>query len=278
VHAVVIGLALFAASLHATWNALLRSGQDRLWSVTVMSFATTAVAIPGVLLLPAPSPGCWPYLSVSAVLQVGYGFFLASAYHHGELGQVYPVIRGSVPVLVAIGAFMLVGQRLSPLGLLGIALVCGGIGSLTFGKSRTSAKALGLALATALFVASYVTADGIGVRLAGNAQSYAAWIFLAYGILMPPAFVLFGGRLSFTWRSRETAKAVSGGLLSVLSYGAILTALALGKLGPVAALRETSIVFSALLGRIVLREPLTRRRILACCIVALGAVCLGYEV
>jgi len=178
--------------------------------------------------------------------------------------------------MVSIGGFVLAGQRLSRSALLGVTLICLGIISLTSGAARAGAKSVVLALATASLVASYVTADGIGVRFAGSAQSYAAWIFLIYGALMPLAFVLLRRGITVDLRSPENLKALAGGMVSFLSYGAITAALALGKVGPISALRETSIVFSALLGRIVLGEALTPRRILACIIVALGAVCIGY--
>ena len=276
-HPAVIGLTLSAAALHAIWNALLRSGGDRLWSVTVMSFVTTAVAIPAALLLPAPLPGCWSYIAISAVLQVAYGIFLAYAYRHGELTQIYPVIRGSVPLLVALGGLLLASQRLSRSGLLGLFMVSAGITSLALGKDRISPRGLVLALATALFVACYVVADGIGVRLAGNAQSYVAWIFLTYGVLLPPATMLLRRPSTVHLRRGETARAMAGGILSIMSYGAMVAALSLGKLGPVSALRETSVIFSMLMGRLLLGEPPTRRRIVTGTVVAIGAACIGYE-
>jgi drug/metabolite transporter (DMT)-like permease len=276
-HPVVIGLTLSAAVFHAIWNALLRSGGDRLWSVTVMSFVTTAAAVPAALLLPAPLPACWSYLAISAVLQVAYGIFLAYAYRHGELSQIYPVIRGSVPLLVTLGGFLLASQRLSGPGLLGIFMVSAGIASLALGKDRVGTRGLVLALATALFVACYVVADGIGVRLAGNAQSYTAWIFLMYGVLLPPASLWLRRGPSISVWQGETAKAMAGGVLSIVSYGAMVAALSLGKLGPVSALRETSVIFSMLMGRLLLGEPLTRRRIVTCTVVAFGAACIGYE-
>ena len=276
-HPLVIGLTLSAALFHSIWNALLRSGGDRLWSVTVMSFATTAAAIPAAFILPAPLPGCWSYIALSAVLQVAYGIFLAHAYRHGELSQIYPVIRGSVPLLVTLGGFLLASQRLSRPGLLGIFMVSAGIASLALGKDRISTRGLILALATALFVACYVVADGIGVRLAGNAESYTAWIFLAYGVLLPPASLWLRRGLTSGVQRGETVKAMAGGVLSIVSYGAMIAALSLGKLGPVSALRETSVVFSMLMGRLILGEPLTRRRMVTCTVVAFGAACIGYE-
>ncbi|MBV9912631.1 MAG: EamA family transporter [Sinobacteraceae bacterium] len=276
-HAPVVGLALITALLHAIWNTLLRSGVDRLWSITVMSFATSAAALVALPFLPVPAASCWPYIAVSAVLQVAYSIFLASAYRHGELSQVYPIIRGCVPLLVAFGGYWLANQHLGYFGLIGLLMVSLGIGSLALGSARLSTKGLLLALATALFVASYVTADGIGVRLAANALSYAAWIFLVYGILMPLTFLLIRRRLPPDVVNRETLKALTGGTLSVVSYGATLAALSIGNLGPVSALRETSVIISALLGRFVLNERLTKRRVLACVVVAIGAACVGYE-
>src|SRR2546430_12472819 len=125
--AAVIGLTLFAAVVHATWNAALRRGAGRLWFVTLMSFATTLAAFPFALLLPLPATQSWMYLGVSAVLQVVYSIFLAHAYRYGELGQVYPIVRGSVPLMVSVGGFLLAGQRLSRPALLGVTLICLGI-------------------------------------------------------------------------------------------------------------------------------------------------------
>jgi uncharacterized membrane protein len=272
----VIALALCAAVLHATWNAALRSGADRLWFVTVMSFATTVAAIPLVLLLPLPASGSWAYLGVSALLQVIYVIFLAHAYRFGELGQVYPVVRGTVPLLVTVGGFVFAGQRLSGPALLGVALISAAIISLAAGRTRAEHKPLAFALLTALFVASYVIADALGVRRAGSPQSYAAWIWVIYGALLPVAFLLLRRRTALDLRSPDTPKALIGGLLSFASYGAIIAALAIGNVGAISALRETSIVISALIGRVFLGEALTLRRVLVCLTITVGAVCIGY--
>ncbi|HXZ60134.1 MAG TPA: DMT family transporter [Steroidobacteraceae bacterium] len=274
--ALVIALPLCAAVLHATWNAALRSSADRLWFVTVMSLATTLAALPLVLLLPTPLQQSWTYLGVSALLQVIYSFLLAYAYALGELGQIYPIVRGSVPLLVSIGGFLLAGQRLSGVALLGVVLISAAIFSLGFGRGRAERRSLTHAIVTALFVASYVTADALGVRLSGNPQSYAAWIWVIYGALMPAGFLLLRRRMALPLRTRETWKALAGGLLSFGSYGAIIAALALGNVGTISALRETSIVFSALIGWMFLGEALTLRRALVCLTVTAGAALIGY--
>ncbi|AOJ83719.1 multidrug DMT transporter permease [Burkholderia sp. MSMB617WGS] len=272
----VIALVLFAAILHATWNALLRSGADRLRSITVMSFATTAAALVCAALLPLPARASWPYLAASAALQVGYSVFLAYAYEGAALSQVYPVVRGAVPLLVTLGGYAWAGQRLGGAPLAGIALVSGGIASLALGRSRIRSRSFAAALATALFIGGYVTVDGVGSRVAGHPLAYAAWIFIAYGVAMPAVFLLVGGRLNAGFTRAETLKSAAGGLISLISYAAVVDALSRGPVGPIAALRETSIVFSVLIGWAWLGEKPSGRRFVACAAVAAGAACLTY--
>lgn len=219
--ATVIMLALFAAALHATWNAVLRIRTDRLWTVTMMSFAMTAVAIPFAVLLPVPPASAWPYLILSSCLQVGYSVFLVAAYRHGELGKVYPIVRGSVPLLVTLGGFVLAGQRLAPLPIVGVLLVALGIMSLALGKGRATTPSILLALATGLLIAGYTTIDAIGVRQAGSAGAYAAWICLICGAILPATSVVLRGRLTLKARSRETLNALASGVASLIAYGSV---------------------------------------------------------
>ncbi|MBZ9997155.1 DMT family transporter [Mesorhizobium sp. BH1-1-4] len=273
----VIGLALFAAILHASWNAFLRTGADRLWTVTVMSFSSTALAIPLAILNGLPATTAWPYVGLSACLQVGYSVFLVAAYRYGELGQVYPIVRGSVPLLVTLGGFLLAGQHLTAPETVGVALVGGGIMALSLGRGRASTTSILYALATGAIIAAYAMVDAIGVRAAGNVGAYTAWVLLAYGALLPATFVAFRGRLAVNMRAPETWKALGGGLFALLAYGVVVAAFALGPAGPITAIRETSVVFAAFIGRMFLGETLTPRRVGACAVVALGAICLGYQ-
>lgn len=275
--ATVIGLALFAAILHATWNAFLRSGADRLWTVTVMSFSSTIVAIPLAIIYSFPAPSAWPYVVLSACLQVGYSVFLVAAYRYGELGQVYPIVRGSVPLLVTLGGFVLADEQLTAGQTVGVVLVAIGIMSLSLGKGRAATSSILFALATGAIIAAYATTDAIGVREAGSVGAYTAWVLLIYGALLPAAFIIFRGKLTVDVRSPETLKALAGGVVALLAYGVVVAAFALGPAGPITAIRETSVVFAVLIGWLFLGERLTSRRIAACAIVALGAVCIGYQ-
>ncbi|WP_237152846.1 EamA family transporter [Oryzibacter oryziterrae] len=270
----VAALALLAALLHASWNAFLRTGTDRLWTITVMSLSGTLMAAVWVACVPLPPPEAWPFILTSSLLQVGYSLFLVAAYRQADLGQVYPIVRGTVPLWVTLSTFLLSGQSLEPLQLLGIALVGSGIGGLAFGRGRASTSAIAWALATGMIIACYATLDAIGVRKAPANGSYAAWVQVCFGSMMLLAFLATRRSFTLDWQARETWKAVLGGLIALFSYGTVLMALALGPAGPVMALRETSVVFAALLGRLFLGETLTLGRLTACIVVATGAICL----
>lgn len=159
----------------------------------------------------------------------------------------------------------------------GVALVARGIMGLSLGRGRASTTPILYALATGAIIAAYATVDAIGVRAAGNAGAYTAGVLLIYGALLPATFVACRGRLTVEPRAPETWKALGGGLFALLAYGVVVAAFALGPAGPITAIRETSVAFAAFIGRLFLGEMLTPRRVGACAIVALGAVCLGYQ-
>jgi drug/metabolite transporter (DMT)-like permease len=271
----IVLLALFAAVLHAGWNAFLRSGADRFWMMTVMNLAITAAAAPVALVLPLPIAAAWPYILGSAVFQLAYGLLLVAAYRRGELGQVYPIIRGSAPLLVTALSFFWIGEVLRPLAMLGVVLIVLGIMTLALGRGKASATSMLFALATGVAIAGYSTVDAVGIRIAGDRASYIAWVFILPGLLLTAAYVLVRGPLRLDLRSPETLKAAGGGLVSLCSYGVILVAYSMAPAGPVSALRETSVVFAALIGWRFLGERLTPKRILACVVVASGAILLG---
>jgi drug/metabolite transporter (DMT)-like permease len=271
----VVALILGAALLHATWNALLRSGGDRLWSITLMSMTSAAVSLPFAVTMAPPSHASWPYIALSAVLQIGYCLFLVRAYREGELAQVYPIARGASPLLVTLGAAVVAGERLSAADLAGIALVSGGIFALAFGKTRPSLHSTLAALATGVFIAAYTLTDGVGARTSGNAPAYAAWLFVTQGAPMPLVYMALRGRLAIKPRDPETLKAVGGGMISMVAYGIVVWALTMGPMGQVSALRETSVLFAALIGVLFLKERMTLARLGAAAMIAAGAFLLS---
>ncbi|AXA53723.1 EamA family transporter [Pseudomonas thivervalensis] len=271
----IICLVLFAALLHASWNAMLRGGTDRLWSMTIMCMAIAVASFIVAALLAPPARASWFYAGFSAVLHVGYNLFLVRSYKSADLGQTYPIARGVSPILIVLAASLFAGERVAPSGLLGIALVSTGILSLAFTRRRRALPNLPYALGTGLFIAAYSVVDGIGVRLSGAPMAYTAWMCLLWGVMMPMVYIGLRDTQSLFALRPGFAVAVAGGLVSLLAYGVVIYAMAHAPMGAVSALRETSVMFAALIGYAFLGEALTLRKLLACAVIALGTLVIG---
>ena len=270
----VLGCVACAALLHASWNAVLRGGSDRLWSMTLMMVAVIGATATIAAFVPWPAAASWPYVIASAVIHTGYNLSLVRTYRSGDLGETYPISRGSSPVLVALGAAIFAGERVSFIAAIGIALVSGGILSLAFRGRGIRADFLPAAFTTGLLIGAYTVVDGIGVRLSGNSLAYANSMFLLWSMTMPVIYFTMRGWPP-TYTSVQTAMALAGGLVSILAYGIVIWAMQYDTMGAVSALRETSVVFAAIIGRIFLQEELTARRIASCAAIATGAACLA---
>lgn len=271
----IVLLVLLAALLHASWNALLRGGEGRLWSMTIMCVAVAVASAVAALFLPAPAKASWFCVVLSAVLHVGYNLFLVRTYRAGDLGQTYPVSRGSSPVLITLFASIFAGESVSSGALLGILLVSGGIVSLAFKGRKLTTPSLPYALGTGCFIAAYSVTDGIGARLSGSAMAYTVWMCTLWGVLMPLVYIaLRDARSLFTFRPGFMV-AFIGGLVSLVAYGIIIYAMSGAPMGAVSALRETSVLFAALIGYFFLGESLTVRKILACVVIATGTIIIG---
>lgn len=277
----VLSLVLLAAVLHASWNALVKAGEDKLVMQTLVICVHGYLAMPLLFFLPLPDPASWPYLGLSALIHFVYYAGVIGAYRHGDLSQVYPIARGSAPALVALGAWILAGEALSAAELLGVFTVSLGIVSLTGlpwqlrgqGDGR-EAKAIGFALLTGATIASYTLADGLGVRESGHALSYILWLFALEAVPLT-AFTLWRRRGRVVAAFKPHLKAgVIGSLLSGLAYGIVIWAMSVAPMAHVVALRETSVLIAAIIGTRLLREPFGRKRIAAAAVVAAGAILL----
>lgn len=266
---------LFAAILHASWNALLRGGRDRLWSMTIMNITAAAICAVGVFLVVPPDISSWPYIATSALLHVGYSLFLVRTYRTGDLGQTYPIACGSSPVLVTLGAAIFAGELPGLLSIAGVLLVSGGIISLAFEQRHLSKAVLPYALITGAFIGAYSVTDGIGVRLSGNSISYTLWMELLAGIVFPFVYAHRRGWAGIARGGEQIAVAAAGGVISTIGYGIIIYAMSKGPMGSVSALRETSVVFAAFIGAIFLHERLSAYRVIACLVIAAGALCIA---
>ncbi len=270
----IAGLVLFAAFLHAAWNGLLRGGEDRLWSMTAISIAMGAVALLALPFLPMPGAASWPYIIASGLIHIGYNLSLVRQYRTGDLGEAYPIARGASPLLVTIGAAAFAGEHLNRLALLGIMMISAGIIVMAFHGRHLKTDTLPAALVTGVFIAVYSVIDGMGVRLAGDAMAYTAWMTLFF-FLMPLYFWAARGAPAFAAPAKAWGIALTGGCLAVLAYGIVIFAMQKSPMGIVSALRETSVVFATLIGWFFLGETLTLRRIAACLVIAFGAAGLG---
>jgi drug/metabolite transporter (DMT)-like permease len=270
----VLACVFCAAILHASWNAVLRRGDDRLWSMTLMMLAVTGVTAVAAVFVPWPNAATWPYVIASAIIHLAYNLSLVRTYRSGDLGQTYPVSRGSSPVLVALGALVFAHETLTIASTVGIALVSGGILSLAFGGSRARTDFLPAALTTGVLIGAYTLVDGIGVRLSGSSLAYANTMFLLWSMTMPFVYWAVRGRVP-EYTPVQTVTALIGGLVSILAYGIVIWAMQHAAMGVVSALRETSVVWAALIGRVFLNEKLTVRRFASCTAIAAGAACLA---
>lgn len=266
----LILLTLFAALLHAGWNALLRGGDDRLWSMSIMCVAIAAVCVLIAPFMPIPARASWPWALLSALLHVGYNLCLVRSYRSGDLGQSYPIARGSSPLMVTCAAAIFAGEKIELRTLAGIALISGGILLLAISGGKGRMPNLRYPLATGAFIAAYSVVDGIGVRLSGSALSYTLWMSACWGALMPALYIaLRDAKSLLRWRPGLPV-AAAGGLVSLLAYGIIIEAMASAPIGAVSALRETSVLFAAVLGYLFLGETLTIGKMLACAVIAAG--------
>lgn len=269
-------IVLFAAFLHAFWNAVVKGAGDK--TVTLGLIALGHVG-PGLILLwmfPAPGWGAAPYVIASTVIHWGYYLLLNVAYRLGDLSMIYPITRGLSPVLIALGAQFWVGETLPALAWGGVLVVSVGVLILTKGIVRGGMSRTGIAaaMAVAVIVASYSLVDGVGVRLADNAMGYIGWLYVSE--LVVAVFVF-----STRWQRlrqlplKTCALGYLGGVLSGTAYGLVLYANTMAPLGMVSAVRETSVIFAAMIGVVWFGEGPKRRRLLAAVVVAIGIICIG---
>lgn len=281
---------LASAVIHAIWNALAHRVPDPLAAITLIGLGLAGVSVPLLFVVPPPAVRSWPYLAASVAVHIGYCLLLARSYRLGDFGQVYPVARGTSPLVVALAAAVLLGERLSGPTLGGVLLVCLGLSVLTglVGQFRvvgprgagrfagvSNPRAIGAAALTGLSIATYTVLDGAGVRVAGGQLSYSVWLLSGLGLgLGAVSSVVYGRKLPSAFAGRWWLVPV-GGVLCWASYTLVLWAQTRGALAAVAALRETSVIAAAVIGTLVFGERFGRQRILATVLVATGVLLIN---
>jgi drug/metabolite transporter (DMT)-like permease len=259
---------LGAALLHASWNALLKGSMDKQLDTVAFSVGAALVSLAVAVWLPVPARESWPWLAASAGVHILYFVFLANAYHWGELSYAYPIMRGGGPVMVALAGAAVFGEVLPPVPTFGVALVCAGIVAFASGKAHPRATAF--ALANAVVIAAYTLIDAKGARASGSPVAYALWFFVANGIAIYASGGVRRRAAVPRYLAANWPRVLLGAVFTTGSYGVALWAMTRAPVALVAVLRETSVIFGAVLGAWLLKEKFTRRRL-----VATGAVMVG---
>lgn len=273
----VFAIVLCAAALHAGWNALVRVGLDRLLAVTLIQVGAGVLALAMLPAVSVADAAAWPWLGLSAVLHVGYNVFLARAYASGDFGQVYPIARGSAPLIVALVGIMLLGDQTSLTGHAGVVLLSGGIWWMAVrGAGATRLPRVGLinALITSAFIAAYTLSDGLGARANHDAIGYVLWLFALNGLCMALLLWAMRGRRTLAAIAGHYRIGLLGGAMSMAAYGATIWAMSQAPIAMVAALRESSVLFALAISALFLGERLSRQRLVAGLIILSGVMLL----
>lgn len=280
-HNLALVLALSAAFLHAIFGALQKGRHDPWLTRGAIDISYAVMAAPFALfVVPWPEPHMWPIFFGAFVIHVGYKLLQAFAYTKGSYTVVYPVVRGTGPLITVIGAYLIFQETFTLIQWLGIAVLLAGIFGLALynliflkADRATLPAALMLAFLTGVFVAFYTTYDAYGIRATADPFTFLAWFFLIDGLVMPCiAFVRYRRMIAPPSIGPLMLRGVIGGLVAFASFGSVMMATRLDKVGEAAVLRETSTVFAALIGWLVLKETVGPRRIALMALIAIGAV------
>ena len=278
---VVFLAVLFAAACHAGWNALIKVGLDPLSTTTLISVGSGLVALVLFPFVGLPASGAWPWLVASVAIHLIYFASLIESYRTGDLGQVYPIARGSAPLMTAAATTVIVDERLSLVGWTGILALVAGVLLLSARGGRDLAvvdrRAIGFALFTAITVCGYSVVDGIGARASANPNAYSVCLFIGIALVMVPYALYRDGRdvmpaMHLYWR-----RGLAGGALQFLSYGIAIWAMTIVPIAIVAALRETSVLFGAAIAVVLLKEPLRAVRIVAALMIVCGLILIRVQ-
>jgi drug/metabolite transporter (DMT)-like permease len=263
---------LGGALLHATWNTLVKASGDKELDSYAVAAGAGAVSLVALPFLPLPAAASWPWLAASAAVHILYFVFLAGAYRYGELSYAYPIMRGGGPLIVAASAAFVFSESLTGLQWAGVLIIC--VGILAFASGAHDRRATLFAAANAAVIAAYTLIDAEGARASAAPVSYTLWFFAANAAVILLIGTLKRKRDVPGYLARHWLRALAGGACSVGSYAVALWAMTRAPVALVAVLRETSVIFAAVLAALVLKEKLTRRRLFATGAVLAGLIAL----
>lgn len=267
---------LFAAACHAGWNAAIKRELDPFLTTVLISLGAAVVAAACLPIVGLPAAPAWPFVIASVLVHLVYFAALIESYRAGDLGQVYPIARGSAPLMTAIATTVFFGEQLGAFGWGGIVLLVAGVLLLSLRGSRELARldraAVGFALFTAVTICAYSVIDGLGARRALNANAYSVALFIGIGPVMALYALRRRGTGAFATMAGRWGTGLIGGMLQVGAYGIAIWAMTVAPIATVAALRETSVLFGAVIAVAILKEPLRLGRVLGAVLIVAGLV------
>jgi drug/metabolite transporter (DMT)-like permease len=270
----VFAAVLFAAACHAGWNATIKGGLDPLATTVLISIGAAIVAAVFLPVVGLPAAAAWPWCGASVLIHLAYFAALIESYRAGDMGQIYPIARGSAPLMTALVTTAFIGERLGVLGWSGIVLLVAGVIWLSLRGGRDLArfdkKAVGFALFTAVTICAYSVVDGVGARHAGSANAYSVALFVGIGPIMAIYALIRRRPEVIAAMGRHWGLGLAGGTLQLGAYGIAIWAMTVAPIAIVAALRETSVLFGALIAIVFLKEPLRASRVAAALIIVAG--------
>lgn len=279
-HVLAVSLALAAALLHATVSAMQKAIYDPWTARAAIDFSYGVMVAPFALfVVPFPESHMWPIFAAAWLVHTAYKVLQAMAFSRGAFTLVYPVVRGTGPLITVAAAGIIFAEAFAATQWLGILLLVAGIFglaaynlSLATYRRRELYSAIALALMTGCCVAGYTLVDAYGIRSTANPFTFLAWLFFIDGFIMPAIWVARRGPALPAGAWKLARFGIVGGLIAMASFGSVMLATRIDSVGQAAVLRETSTVFAALIGWLFLREPVGSRRLMLILLIAAGAV------
>jgi drug/metabolite transporter (DMT)-like permease len=262
---------LFAAALHAGWNALVKTGLDRFSSILFLGLVQGGIALVLLPFFGLPPRPAWPWVLAGSALHSGYKLALIRAYGHGDLSQIYPLSRGTAPLIVAVAGALFLGEAMDGARTAAVIAIACGI-MLMAGRGGLTRAGLAWALVTAAFTAAYTMADGVGARVAGSASAFILTMIFLDGAIMLAYGLAARGPAGIAAMLPAWRPGVAAGAMSLGAYWIAIWAFTKAPLAMVAALRETSVLFAMLIGALLLKERLTPQRWAAATLILAGVL------
>ncbi len=269
---------LFAAALHATWNALVKIGSDRFRTMLMLSVSQGLMGVVLIFAFPTPAREAWPYLLATGLIHTAYKLFLTAAYEHGDLSRVYPIARGAAPMMVALLGLLILSDPVTLLQYAGIFLIGLGIMMMARGiwTGGEATKLLPFAIGSAICTAAYSILDGIGARVSLSASAFTGWMFFLDGVFFSLYALTKRGTTPFKAPVKIWAMGTAAGALSLGAYWIVIWAMTQAPIQLVTALRETSVLFATLIGILWLGEKADRSKLIAAGLIVAGMITMRF--